>query len=139
MLIEKRIPLWYIINKAKFEILYVLIIGLLVQYLTSKFKTGVPVMPVAIPAFIGTAISVILSFKLNQSYDRWWEARKIWESIVNDSRSFVLPLQSFVRKEKQTEVREIAYRYRNDNNCPKYSNKHLAIVGRKRHSQTFAT
>lgn len=68
-------------------------------------------MPIAIPAFIGTAISVILSFKINQSYDRWWEARKVWGSIVNESRSFVLQLQSFVSAQKQSEIKEIAYRH----------------------------
>ena len=111
MLINTRIPVSYILKKIRFEILYVLIIGLLVHYLTTEFKPIIPEMPIAIPAFIGTAISVILSFKLNQSYDRWWEARKIWGSIVNDSRSFVLQLQSFVSKDKQNEIKEIAYRH----------------------------
>jgi ion channel-forming bestrophin family protein len=111
MLINKRVPFSYIFNKIKFEVLYVLIIGLLVHYFTSKFIAVLPEMPITIPAFIGTAISVILSFKLNQSYDRWWEARKIWGSIVNDSRSFVLQLQSFVSQDKQTEIKEIAYRH----------------------------
>lgn len=111
MLIDKRIPVSYIFGKIRFEIVYVLIIGLLVHYLTAKFKTVIPEMPIAIPAFIGTAISVILSFKLNQSYDRWWEARKIWGSIVNDSRSFVLQLQSFVSKDKQNDIKEVAYRH----------------------------
>ncbi len=67
-------------------------------------------MPIAIPTFIGTAISVILSFKLNQSYDRWWEARKIWGSIVNDSRTLVMQLQSFVNKSRQADIKAIAYR-----------------------------
>lgn len=111
MLINKRIPFSYIFNKIKLEVLYVLIIGLLVHFFTTKFKASIPEMPITIPAFIGTAISVILSFKLNQSYDRWWEARKIWGSIVNDSRSFVLQLQSFVAKDKQSEIKEIAYRH----------------------------
>jgi putative membrane protein len=110
MLINKRIPASYILKKIKFEILYVLVIGLLVHYLTTRFKAVIPEMPITIPAFIGTAISVILSFKLNQSYDRWWEARKIWGSIVNDSRSFILQLQSFVAKNKQAEIKEIAFR-----------------------------
>lgn len=111
MLIDKRVPFSYILNKIKFEILYVLIIGLLVHYITTRFKSVIPEMPIAIPAFIGTAISVILSFKLNQSYDRWWEARKVWGSIVNDSRSFVLQLQSLVDKSKQKEIKEIAFRH----------------------------
>lgn len=111
MLLKKRIPLSYIFNKVKFELFHVLIIGLVVYYLTTRFREFIPVMPLGIPAFLGTAISVILSFKLNQSYDRWWEARKIWGSIVNDSRSFVLQLQSFVAKGNKGDVRKIAYRH----------------------------
>jgi putative membrane protein len=111
MLLNKKIPAAYVLNKIKLEVLYVLIIGLLVNYLTGEFNDLIPDMPIAIPAFIGTAISVILSFKINQSYDRWWEARKIWGSIVNDSRTFVLQLQSFVSIEKKAEIKEISYRH----------------------------
>ena len=35
---------------------------------------------------IGIAVAFYLSFKNNQSYDRFWEARKIWGGIVNQSR-----------------------------------------------------
>lgn len=111
MLLNKHIPFKYILNKIKFELLYVLIIGLLVFYVTQHFKTLIPDMPITIPAFLGTAISVILSFKLNQSYDRWWEARKIWGSIVNDSRSFILQLQMFLKKENDKQIRKIAFRH----------------------------
>lgn len=111
MLINTKIPISYLFSKVKYEVFFVVIIGILVHYLTAQFKNIIPMMPITIPAFIGTAISVILSFKLNQSYDRWWEARKIWGSIVNDSRSFVLQLQSFVAKEDQNQIREIAFRH----------------------------
>ncbi len=37
---------------------------------------------------ISTAISFFIAFFTAQAYDRWWEARKIWGSFVNDSRSF---------------------------------------------------
>ncbi|WP_029273581.1 bestrophin family protein [Flavobacterium sp. KJJ] len=111
MLINTKIPVSYLFTKVKYEIIYVVIIGTAVHYLTTQFENIIPVMPIAVPAFIGTAISVILSFKLSQSYDRWWEARKIWGSIVNDSRSFVLQLQSFVARENQSEVKKIAFRH----------------------------
>ena len=104
-------PASCIFKEIKLEVFYVLIIGLSVNYLTGKFKDLIPIMPISIPAFIGTAISVILSFKINQFYDRWWEARKIWGSIVNESRTLVLQLQSFVSKNKQNDVKEIAYRH----------------------------
>ena len=110
MLLKKRIPLSYIFNKVKYELMYVLVIGLVVYYLTTRFDSFIPEMPLGIPAFLGTAISIILSFKLNQSYDRWWEARKIWGSIVNESRTFILQLQSFVDKSSTIDVKQIGYR-----------------------------
>lgn len=85
-------------------------IGVVVYTITYFFRDRIPPMPISIPAFLGTAISVILSFKLNQSYDRWWEARKIWGSIVNDSRNLVLQLQSFLDKTHEREIRKITYR-----------------------------
>jgi putative membrane protein len=111
MLLNKRIPAAYVFNKVKRELLYVTIIGLITISLTHLFKNSIPDMPIAIPAFIGTAISVILSFKLSQSYDRWWEARKVWGSIVNDSRTFVLQLQSFIEPGNEKEIKIIAYRH----------------------------
>ncbi|RZL12754.1 MAG: hypothetical protein EOO89_18980 [Pedobacter sp.] len=111
MLLHKRIPITYIFRKIRWEILNVFIIGLLVNYLTTVYRDLIPDMPIPIPAFIGTAISVILSFKINQSYDRWWEARKVWGSIVNDSRSFIIQLQSFLPVQYSPVIKEMAYRH----------------------------
>lgn len=110
MLLASKIPFRYIFGKAKVELVYVMAIGLLVHGVTYIFNDFIPEMPISIPVFLGTAISVILSFKLNQSYDRWWEARKIWGSIVNDSRSFVLQLQMFIKKGNENQIRKMAFR-----------------------------
>jgi ion channel-forming bestrophin family protein len=110
MLLNKSVPFKYIVNKVRHEMIYVFVLAIIVYYITSTFKRMIPEMPLTIPIFIGTAISVILSFKLNQSYDRWWEARKIWGSIVNDSRNLILQLQSFVNKGNEAAIRKIAYR-----------------------------
>jgi putative membrane protein len=69
-----------------------------------------PEMPLTIPAFIGTAISILLSFGISQSYDRWWEARKIWGSIVNDSRSLVIQLQTLTKNGDEEKIKLIALR-----------------------------
>jgi putative membrane protein len=74
MLLNNKIPLTYIFRKIKFEIIYTTIIWLAAFLLAHKYAPFNPEIPVAVPAFIGTAISIILSFKLSQSYDRWWEA-----------------------------------------------------------------
>jgi putative membrane protein len=67
-------------------------------------------MPINVPAFLGTSISVLLSFKLSQSYDRWWEARKIWGTIVNESRTFTLQLQSFITHGNDQAIKQLASR-----------------------------
>jgi putative membrane protein len=38
---------------------------------------------------MGTAIAILLGFRTSAAYDRWWEARKIWGSIINDSRTLI--------------------------------------------------
>src|SRR3954462_4498082 len=111
MLLNNKIPLTYIFSKVKVEIIYTLIIWLITYFSAHGYMQINPQIPLTIPAFIGTAISIILSFKLSQSYDRWWEARKIWGNIVNESRVFILQLQSFVKPVNNTDIRTIAFRH----------------------------
>jgi putative membrane protein len=111
MLLTKGPSIFYILNQTKVEFLYTLVIAIIVSFLTYQFQWLIPDMPINVPAFLGTAISVLLSFKLSQSYDRWWEARKIWGAIVNDSRTFTLQLQSFIAPGNDDVIRQLAFRH----------------------------
>jgi putative membrane protein len=71
----------------------------------------------SLPASIlGVAIAFLIGFRVNSAYERWWEARKLWGSLVNDSRSITRQLISFntYRKnensEQNTFVKEMVYR-----------------------------
>lgn len=110
MLLNKRIPISYILNKVKYDLIIVLSVSLSALFVTNRYQELLPEMPLTIPAFIGTAISILLSFKLSQSYDRWWEARKVWGAIVNDSRSLVIQLQSLTSKGNDEKIKKIAFR-----------------------------
>ena len=110
MLLTKVPSLLYVIKKTKLEFLYSLLIALVISFLSYRFDAYIPDIPISIPTFLGTAISILLSFKLSQSYDRWWEARKIWGSIVNESRSFTLLLQSLLAVDNDMDIRRIAFR-----------------------------
>lgn len=110
MLLNKSIPITYILNKIKIDFAFVLLVSVIVLIVTNRFHEFLPDMPLPIPAFIGTAISILLSFKLNQSYDRWWEARKVWGGIVNDSRSFVLELKTLIAKGNDDSIKKMGYR-----------------------------
>lgn len=41
----------------------------------------------SIYSLLGFVISLLLVFRTNTAYDRWWEGRKMWGSLVNDSRN----------------------------------------------------
>lgn len=49
-------------------------------------------------------ISMLLVFRTNTAYDRWWEGRKLWGSLMNDSRNLALKLHQLLEPE-QTEAR----------------------------------
>jgi putative membrane protein len=53
----------------------------------------IPWLPLSI---IGTAVAFYLGFKNNSSYDRMWEARKIWGAIVNSSRMWGSNVKAYV-------------------------------------------
>lgn len=95
MLLERTIPVGYIWQSARRDFLVVFGISVAGALLVEYERAFLPDLPVTIAAFLGTAISLILSFKLNQTYDRWWEARKVWGAIVNDSRTLVRQALAF--------------------------------------------
>lgn len=53
---------------------------------------GLPVMH----SLLGFAISMLLVFRTNTAYDRWWEGRKLWGSLVNNSRNLALKLNAIL-------------------------------------------
>src|SRR5688572_12537414 len=44
---------------------------------------------------LGFAISMLLVFRTNTAYDRWWEGRRQWGALVNNSRNLAIKLASF--------------------------------------------
>jgi len=52
-------------------------------------------IPAIVPTVLGTAIAFFIGFNNNQAYDRWWEARKVWGALVNDSRSWARELINY--------------------------------------------
>lgn len=45
-------------------------------------------------SLVGFVISLLLVFRTNTAYDRWWEGRKRWGELVNDSRNFAVKLNT---------------------------------------------
>lgn len=62
------------------------------QLSEKNYVRNLPVMH----TLLGFAISMLLVFRTNTAYDRWWEARKLWGALVNNSRNFAMKLQSML-------------------------------------------
>ncbi len=45
--------------------------------------------------FAGAVLGLLLVLRTNAGYDRWWEARKLWGGIVNQSRNLVIGAMSY--------------------------------------------
>lgn len=52
---------------------------------------------------VGLVLSLLLVFRTNTAYDRWWEGRKLWGSLVNNSRNLAMKLNSLLSADNKTD------------------------------------
>jgi putative membrane protein len=57
----------------------------------SDFKTTI-----SMHSLLGIVLGLFLVFRTNTAYDRWWEGRKLWGSMVNNTRNFALKINAFL-------------------------------------------
>lgn len=88
MIITHKIFISNIVKGTWKKFLMIFLISVLSYFLNEYFLKYYFDSPGVIPAVLGTALAFFIGFNNNQAYDRWWEARKIWGSLVNDSRSW---------------------------------------------------
>jgi putative membrane protein len=112
MLLDAKLPARFILRQILPDVAVLLLISVVFQVLKVFVGRYLPPIPLTLPAILGSSISLLLAFALSQSYDRWWEARKVWGAIVNDSRTLVLQVRSFVQRDHAPPgmLRALAYR-----------------------------
>ncbi|TRZ45889.1 bestrophin family protein [Robertkochia solimangrovi] len=116
MLISNRVNIHNIVSGtgSHFLVDLTLCVSTYVLYLLiPDSKIGIPVL---IPSVLGTALAFFIGFKNNQAYDRWWEARKIWGALVNDSRTWARQVIYFIETnhtgpEPDRVIREMVHRH----------------------------
>lgn len=55
-------------------------------------------------SLLGFVISMLLVFRTNTAYDRWWEGRKQWGGLMNSSRNLSLKISGLIGKEHPQEL-----------------------------------
>lgn len=58
-------------------------------------------------SLLGFVISLLLVFRTNSAYDRWWEARKLWGALVNNSRNLSLKVKSLFPDSEHLYIRTV--------------------------------
>jgi ion channel-forming bestrophin family protein len=93
MYVNRHYHIWSTIRWSKKPLINALFYSaaVIVLYEVTKIPFSLPWQPISV---IGIAVAFYLGFKNNSSYDRAWEARKIWGAIVNDSRSIAIGVLS---------------------------------------------
>lgn len=80
-------------------IFYALLVAILEkEVLQLSDKSVVKNLPI-LHSLLGFAISMLLVFRTNAAYDRWWEGRKLWGALVNNSRNLALKMAALLPKE----------------------------------------
>lgn len=56
--------------------------------------------PMTVHSLVGTVMGLLLVFRTNASYDRFWEGRKLWGGIVNETRNLIRASAAPLREAK---------------------------------------
>lgn len=93
MYVNRHYHIWSTVRWSKKPLVNALVYSaaIIVLYEITGIPFSLPWQPISV---IGIAVAFYLGFKNNSSYDRAWEARKIWGAIVNDSRSIAVGILS---------------------------------------------
>jgi putative membrane protein len=111
MYIKRNYGFWMTFNWSKKPFIFGFIYTAAICGIVKFFELNLPIpwQPLSV---IGVAVAFYLGFKNNSSYDRTWEARKIWGGIVNNSRSFGAAATSFVQGDNTEAIqKELIYRH----------------------------
>jgi ion channel-forming bestrophin family protein len=110
MFINRRVNIPIIWKFAKKPILFFTVYSTVLTaafYFLEFHFLAAPFTPVAI---VGTAVALYIGFKNNSAYDRLWEGRRIWGSIVNLSRSWTVFILDYVDGHEETK-KQLIYRH----------------------------
>ncbi|RAI88405.1 bestrophin family protein [Algoriphagus yeomjeoni] len=111
MYVKRYYSFWMTVRWSKYSLMYGVLYSfvVIVLYEITSIPFSLPWQPISV---IGIAVAFFLGFKNNSSYDRTWEARKIWGAIVNDSRTFATAILSLPNPDLPKEERKkIIYRH----------------------------
>lgn len=86
-----------VVPKIAGKILGIALLSVL-ALVTDQHVVALPQISIAAMGIFGVALSLFLGFRNNAAYDRWWEARKLWGTMIGDVRNIGRHMHVFVGK-----------------------------------------
>ncbi|HEY9716021.1 MAG TPA: bestrophin family ion channel [Trichormus sp.] len=72
-----------------------------ITYLDVEYFPHQEVKEASAATMLGLILSLLLAFRTNTAYDRWWEGRKLWGQLVNDVRNMGLKSRNYLSVNKE--------------------------------------
>lgn len=82
----------FVITRVAVTFIYALLVLNITEYFP---HFSFPITPFE---YSGAVLALLMVLRVNAGNDRWWEARKIWGSIVNQSRNLAVVVNAYSKK-----------------------------------------
>ncbi|MBC8044311.1 MAG: hypothetical protein IAF08_12810 [Rhizobacter sp.] len=96
MIVRQKLSLKIVVQLTWKRVLFLAVYASVIVFLyqsEDQWYLALPPLPATV---MGTALGILLGFRNNSAYNRWWEARTLWGRVVNESRTFARQIISFV-------------------------------------------
>jgi len=89
--------LWLILAFCAYALLIAWLEGSVFHFLETTHLRNISILH----SLLGFVISLLLVFRTNTAYDRWWEGRKQWGALVNNSRNLAIKLSAILGDDEE--------------------------------------
>ena len=108
MIVQRAIKLTWFIRIDGGNVLFYILYGYFVCALHLIYFIEYLTFPAAEISVFGIAVAILLGFRNNEAYNRYWEARTAWGDLTNASRNFATQITAYIHPPNKQEVSEVA-------------------------------
>jgi putative membrane protein len=95
-----------VFRKLKYFLLFILIYATIIEFLNYKFNFVSENNELGqFHLLFSFCLSIVISFRINIAYARWWEARGIWGTLVNNSRHLAMKFNNYIGFENDQDMK----------------------------------
>ncbi len=105
MIVRQTIPLKWFLKIDGWNVLFFALYAYAVCILHLEFFFEQLAFPFTGISVFGTAVAILLGFRNNSAYERFWEARTAWGQLTNASRNFASQVMTYIHPMEGTDAK----------------------------------